>query len=96
MFESSQDIFWVTISTCIALLTVFFCWGIFYVVQIIRRAFLVVEHVEEMIRNINETIKATKERLERSAAYVSVIADGAKKVMEIVRENTGERKKKRK
>lgn len=96
MFETSLDILWITIAACIALFTLFACWGIFYVVQIIRRAFLVMEHVEEMIKNVNETIKTTKERLERSAAYVSVIADGAKKVMEIVKENTGGEGKKKK
>lgn len=96
MLETSQDILWVTLAVCIALFTLFSCWGIFYIVQIIRRAFLVVEHVEEMIKGITDTVKMTKERMERSAAYVSVIADGAKKVMEIVKENTGDGGKKKK
>jgi len=89
MFETSQDILWVTIAACIALFTLFFCWGIFYAVMIIRRAAKAFRGVERMIDNINETIKTTKDKIEHSAAYISVLADGAKKVMEIVREQTG-------
>ena len=39
-----------------------------------------------MITNINEVIKTTKEKIEHSAAYVSIIADGLKKVMEIAKQ----------
>ena len=88
MFETSLDILWVTIAACIALLTLFSCWGIFYIVQIIRRSSKMFKGVEQMIDNINEVIKTTKEKIEHSAAYVSVLADGAKKVMEIVKERT--------
>jgi len=42
--------------------------------------------IEQMIFNINETIKTTKEKIEHSAAYVSILADGIKKVMEIAQQ----------
>lgn len=99
MIETSQDILWVTIAVCIALFTVFSCWGIFYIVQIIRRGFKMIKAVEDMIENVNATIRLTRERLEHSAAYISVIAEGAKKVMEIVKEQgigEGKRKKSKK
>lgn len=88
MLETSLDILWVTIAACIALLTLFSCWGIFYIVQIIRRSSKMIKGVEDIIKNINETVKTTKEKIEHSAAYFSVIAEGAKKVMEIVKEHT--------
>lgn len=92
MFQMSQDILWLTIATCIALLTIFSCWGIFYLVQIIRRSSKMFKGIEQMIANINEVIKTTKEKIEHSAAYISVIADGVKKVMEITQ--TGKKSKK--
>ena len=42
--------------------------------------------VEQMITNINDVIKTTKEKIEHSAAYISVLGEGIKKVMEIVKE----------
>jgi len=49
--------------------------------------------VEQMIENVNEVIKTTKEKIEHSAAYISVLGEGLKKVMEIIKENSGEKKK---
>ena len=94
MFQTSLDILWLTIAAGIALLTVFFCWGIFYVVQIIRRSAKMFKGAEQMIENINEVIKATKEKIEHGAAYVSVIADGIKKVMDITQESKKVKSKK--
>ncbi len=94
MFQTSIDIFWLTIAVCLALLTIFSCWGIFYLVQIIRRSAKMFKGIEQMIANINEVIKTTKEKIEHSAAYVSVIADGIKKVMEITQAGKKEKSKK--
>jgi len=58
----------------------------FYIVQIIRRSSKMFKGIEQMITNINEVIKTTKEKIEHSAAYVSIIADGLKKVMEIAKQ----------
>jgi len=96
MFTTSLDILWITIAACIGLFTIFSCWGIFYLVQIIRRSANMIKGIEDIIKNINETIKATKEKIEHSAAYISVFAEGAKKVMEIVKEHSGDEKKKKK
>jgi len=93
MFQTSLDILWLTIAACVALLTLFSCWGIFYIVQIIRRSSKMFKGVEQMIENVNEVIKTTKEKIEHSAAYISVLGEGLKKVMEIIKENSGEKKK---
>jgi hypothetical protein len=88
MFQTSTDILWLTIAACVALLTIFSCWGIFYLIQIVRRSSNMFKGVEQMIANINDVIKTTKEKIEHSAAYLSVLADGAKKVVEIMREKS--------
>ena len=95
MLETSNDIFWITLSGSIALLTLFSCWGIFYIIQIIRRSSKMFKGVEQMIENINEVIKTTKEKIEHSAAYLSVLGEGFKKVMEILKEQGITRDKKR-
>lgn len=94
MFETSNDIFWLTLSGSIALLTLFSCWGIFYLVQIIRRSSKMFKGVEQMIENINEVIKTTKEKIEHSAAYISILGEGFKKVMEITQESKKGKSKK--
>ncbi|OGF28660.1 hypothetical protein A2477_00485 [Candidatus Falkowbacteria bacterium RIFOXYC2_FULL_47_12] len=96
MLQTSADILWITIAVCIALLTLFSCWGIFYIIQIIRRSSKMFKGVEQMIENINDVIKTTKEKIEHSAAYLSILADGVKKVAEIVREQGGGEKKRKK
>lgn len=98
MINTSTDILWVTIAVCIALFTIFSCWGIFYLVMIIRAASKSVKRVEQVIESIHEVIKTTKEKIEHSAAYFSVIGEGMKKVMEIAKDSgvMGEKSKKSK
>jgi len=96
MLETSSDILLITVAACIALLTIFSCWGIFYIVQIIRRAFKAVKGVEDAIENLNDLIKETKKRLEHSAAYISVISEGVKKAVEMAKDSGVVKKKKKK
>ena len=94
MISESIDILWLTIAACIALFTLFSCWGIFYIGQIIRRSSKMFKGVEQMIDNINEVIKTTKEKIEHSAAYISVLAEGIKKIMDITQKGKKEKSKK--
>jgi hypothetical protein len=96
MLETSRDVLLLTLAGCVALLTIFSCWGIFYVVQIIRRAFKMIKGVEEMIASVREVVITMREKLEHSAAYLSIISEGVKKVMEIAQEHTGASKRHKK
>jgi len=97
MLETSNDLFWIVLSGSIGLLTLFACWGIFYLVMIIRGVAKSVKRVEKIFESIHDIIKTTKDKIENSAAYFSVIGDGIKKVMEVAKENgvgVGKTKKK--
>lgn len=96
LIETSHDIFWLTISLCLALLSVISAWGLFYVVVIVRRAAKAFKTVEQIIENINETVVITKDKIEHSAAYISILADGVKKVMDIVKDSKSDKGKKKK
>ena len=69
---------------------------IFYLVMIIRAGSKSVKKIEQVIDSIHDIVKTTKEKLEHSAAYVSVLGEGFKKVMEVVKEQSGSTTKKRK
>ncbi len=97
MFETSKDILWITIASSVGLFTLFACWGIFYMVMIIRAASKSVKRVEQVIESIHDVIKTTKDKIEHSAAYISVLGEGFKKVMEIAKNNgLGDKKIKKK
>jgi len=95
MINTSNDILLVTIAVCIALFTLFSCWGIFYLVMIIRRAFKMIKGVEDIIAGFNDLIKTTKQKLEHSAAYMSVISEGVKKAIELGKGSLGVEPKKK-
>ncbi len=89
MFETSKDILWITIAACTALFTIFSCWGIFYLVMIIRRASMTVKRVEDTVKGFNNLIKTTKQKMEHSAAYISVLGEGIKKAVELAKDVGG-------
>jgi len=95
MFGSSNDILLITIAVCIALFTLFSCWGIFYIVMIIRRAFKMVKGVEDVIAGFNDLIKTTKQKMEHSAAYISVLSEGVKRAIELGKDSFGVDNKKK-
>ncbi len=97
MFETSKDILWITIAGSVGLFTLFACWGIFYLVMIIRAASKSVKRVEKIFESIHDIIKTTKDKVENSAAYFSVIGEGIKKVVEVAKDSgVGTKKTKKK
>jgi len=96
IIETSYDILLLTISTCITILTLLSAWGLFYVITIIRRAAKSFKTVENIMDNINDTILVTKEKIEHSAAYVSVLVDGVRKIMDLVKDAKSSTTKKKK
>jgi len=87
MLETSKDILWLTIAGSVGLFTLFACWGIFYLIMIIRGAAKSVKRVEQIFESIHDVIKSTKEKIEHSAAYMSVLGEGIKKVVEVAKES---------
>ena len=98
MIESSKDILWIVLAFCALWLTVFMCWAIYYLAMILKQTSglmtemkEILDDIKDKLRAIDEAIHAVKEKIENSAAYLALIADGAKY---LISHFTGEKPKK--
>ncbi|HAM88708.1 MAG: hypothetical protein US83_C0003G0053 [Candidatus Falkowbacteria bacterium GW2011_GWC2_38_22] len=88
MFETSKDILNIVIASSIGLFTIFVCWAIYYFVQILRQGFKAVEEMRLRLKKIDNAIKAFKEKIEHSTSHIVLIAEGIKKLVEVIKERT--------
>lgn len=99
MLETSKDLLYIVVAFAILWLTIFICWGIYYFVMILRQLNLMFKDFRGKINAFEEAIRNIREKFEHSAAYLGLLVEGVKKLVEYViekREKKGTEKKKAK
>ena len=94
MFETSQDILNLVKAVSIAAIVIFACLAIYYLARILEQGFKIIKEMRERLYKIDDLVKSVKNKIEHSASYLSLIGDGMKKLVEVVKEHTTEEKKK--
>ena len=92
----SLDILYLTIAACIALLTGFVCWGIYYLVRMEKNAVYTMEKWTGLMKKADEFLDMAKDKLHGSGAYVAATAQAVKSVIEYLNDKKTERKSKKK
>ncbi|MFA5155670.1 MAG: hypothetical protein WC453_04550 [Patescibacteria group bacterium] len=91
MFATSADILHLVLAACIAVLTFFICWAIYYLIVSLQRIFRLVKRIEAGVAKVEELTDIAKEKLKNSGAYFMILAEVAKKAMEFVKEKKEKR-----
>ena len=96
MIENSKDIFYIVISFCILWVTIFVCWGVYYVAMILREFKKIIADVRKKIELVESLIMALKEKLESTSSHMKLLVDTVANVAEYFKERHGEKKAKKK
>ncbi len=86
MFSTSIDILNLVLAVCIAVLTFFLCWAIYYFVASVQRINRITKKIEAGVTKAEEVVNMAKDKLKNSSAYFMVLGEIAKKAMEFVQE----------
>lgn len=86
MFTTSIDILNLVLAICVAVLTFFLCWAIYYFVASVQRINRITKRIEAGVIKAEEVVNMAKEKLKNSSAYFMVLGEIAKKAMEYVQE----------
>jgi predicted PurR-regulated permease PerM len=95
LIQNSRDLLNIVIAFCILWLTIFFAWFIYYLAMMMKQFFQIVKEMRGRLKKVDDTIDALKEKIEHSASYLSLIGEGVKKLVEVIREY-GEKKGRKK
>ncbi len=94
MLETSQDILNIVKAVSIGALALFLCVAIYYMARILQQGFRITKEMRDRLHKIDELIQTFKEKVEHSTSYLLLIGEGMKKLVEVIREHTGDKKAK--
>ncbi len=91
---TTVDLFYLVLSVAVAWVAVFLCWGLYEMAHMMHQANVAVREAREKLSRLEKSMCSIKERLESSAEYLGVLAEGGKAVMNMFNKHE-ERKEKR-
>jgi hypothetical protein len=91
MFATSLDILHLVLAVCLAVLTFFLCWAIYYFVSSIQGIYKLIKRIEAGVTKAEEIMEIAREKLRNSSAYFMILGEIAKKAMEFVQEKREKR-----
>ena len=92
MFDSSKDTLNIVIAASVGIFAIFTCYAIFYFAQILRQGFKIVKEMRDRLHKVDSLIKTIKEKIEHSTSHIILIAEGMKKLIEVIKERTEKKK----
>lgn len=96
MFDTSQDILYITVSVCIGVFTIFLIWIMYYVAQISRQSNEMITDFRQKMEELDATMAALKEKVNDSVDSLSAVSSQVGTILEMIQSFTGRRGKKRK
>lgn len=93
MLQTSGDILNIVIAVSVALLVLFVCWGLFYLVMTVRNLYKISKEAREGFSKVSEILGRLKEQVDTGTFYLSLIKEGIEKGVNFLRKKTGGKKK---
>jgi len=82
MIESTKDIFYIVLSFCIFWLTVFLCWGLYYIAQTFRQTNEIISALRERVAHVTDIVELIRNKAVAFVAKkaMSFMGDAVNKV----------------
>jgi len=93
MFETSKDFLNIAIGAAVVGIAGFSCWAIYYMARILQQVFKGIKDMRDRLTKLDDLLKTIKEKFEHSTSYLLLISEGVKKLVEVIKERTGEKDK---
>ena len=93
--NDSKDLLYIVISISVLIFTIFSCWALYYLARILQQMFKVIKETRARLNKFDELVKMITEKIEHSTAYLPLIGQGIKKLVELIK-NRSEKKKRSK
>jgi hypothetical protein len=95
---TSQDLFFLILAIVTGGIGIFLCWALYEVARMLRQANEVVTETRERMTRIENAVTHLKEKLETSFSYFGAVAEGGKALLSFLKskQETKEAPKRRK
>lgn len=84
ILDNATQIFWLTLSVAVACLTFFFCWMMYYVINMMRRTSQMMDKIESVISQIASVTDFVKAKTEAATSYLPVLIAGIGQLKQMI------------
>ena len=84
LFDHATQIFWLTLSVAVICLTFFFCWMMYYVINMMRRTSQMMDKIESVISKIAAVTDFVKNKTEAATSYLPVLIAGIGQLKQMI------------
>lgn len=81
MLETSMDLLYIAIAFSVLWITIFVCWGLYYMISIMRNASKITVSVREKLELVDNILKLVKDKLEKGSNHMAILSDSAIKLV---------------
>jgi TRAP-type C4-dicarboxylate transport system permease small subunit len=103
MLETSKDLLNLVLALCIAVFTFFLCWGLYYMVMMLKKgneALKEISHlvasIKEKIEKVEKLIDAWEEKISHSVSYVPLLFKGISELIDFFKKKKDKSKQTKK
>jgi hypothetical protein len=81
----TQDILFIVLAFCALWFTAFVCWLVYQAASLLKRVHGLVDEVKVKLASVEDAVLGMKKKFEGNFTVVTNIAEGVRKIMDIVR-----------
>lgn len=81
----TQDILFIVLAFCALWFTAFVCWLVYQAASLLKRVHGLVDEVRVKLASVEDAVLGMKKKFEGNFTVVTNIAEGVRKIMDIVR-----------
>ncbi len=89
MFQTSQDILYITVAVAIAVFTGFLVWIMYYLAQITRQSNELITDFRKKMEELDATMQLMKDKLTTSVDTISSVSSQVANLIELIKRYTG-------
>ncbi len=93
--DSTKDILFLVLAFASIWIAVFVCWCLFEIARLFHQTNEVVAETRERVHRVERAVVSIKDKLESSANYLGILAEGGKAVMGMLHKREEKKKGKK-
>ncbi|MFH1838484.1 MAG: hypothetical protein ABH808_03260 [Candidatus Kuenenbacteria bacterium] len=76
MIQTSQDLLFIVLAFCALWLTILLCWGLYYLVLMLKNTYGITKKVNQKIEAFGELIEILKGKVSSMSAFLTLFSHG--------------------
>lgn len=92
MISSTKDILYITLAASVGLLTIFLCWGLYYLLTTLKELHSIVKTIKGKFDSVIDFITHLKSKADTTAAAATAVSKAAIEVVKYVNKTRSKKK----